>query len=107
MVESAFMASDQKETQKTGEKEFKEDPEEKLTSIDQGLRLLRQVLKDPVQVIFLILGIVALIGFGPFIHYCSIYTDNAIKNKEIEEATKSNIGDLIKAEMQDSDTKDD
>ena len=37
----------------------------------------------------------------------SALKDNAIKNKEIEEATKSNIGDLIKAEMQDSDTKDD
>ena len=36
----------------------------------------------------------------------SALKDNAIKNKEIEEATKSNIGDLIKAEMQDSDTKD-
>ena len=32
--------------------------------------------------------------------------DNALKNKEIEEATKSNIGDLIKAEMQDSDKED-
>ena len=37
----------------------------------------------------------------------SALKDNAIKNKEIEEASKSNIGDLIKAEMQDSDTKDD
>jgi small subunit ribosomal protein S1 len=37
----------------------------------------------------------------------SALKDNAIKNKEIEEATKSNIGDLIKAEMQDSDIKDD
>ena len=37
----------------------------------------------------------------------SALKDNAIKNKEIEEATKSNIGDLIKAEMKDSDTKDD
>ena len=36
----------------------------------------------------------------------SALKDNAIKNKEIEEATKSNIGDLIKAEMKDSDTKD-
>jgi len=33
----------------------------------------------------------------------SALKDNALKNKEIEEATKSNIGDLIKAEMQDSD----
>ena len=32
--------------------------------------------------------------------------DNALKNKEIEEATKSNIGDLIKAEMQDTDKDD-
>ena len=32
--------------------------------------------------------------------------DNAIKNKEIEEASKSNIGDLIKAEMEDSDPED-
>ena len=32
--------------------------------------------------------------------------DNAIKNKEIEEASKSNIGDLIKAEMKDSDSED-
>ena len=32
--------------------------------------------------------------------------DNAIKNKEIEEASKSNIGDLIKAEMEDSDSED-
>ena len=31
------------------------------------------------------------------------YPDDPIKNKEIEEATKSNIGDLIKAEMKDSD----
>ncbi len=36
----------------------------------------------------------------------SALKDNAMKNKEIEEATKSNIGDLIKAEMEDSDTKD-
>ncbi len=36
----------------------------------------------------------------------SALKDNALKNKEIEEATKSNIGDLIKAEMQDSDDKD-
>ena len=36
----------------------------------------------------------------------SALKDNALKNKEIEEATKSNIGDLIKAEMEDSDTKD-
>ena len=35
----------------------------------------------------------------------SALKDNALKNKEIEEATKSNIGDLIKAEM-DSDIKD-
>jgi small subunit ribosomal protein S1 len=33
----------------------------------------------------------------------SALKDNAIKNKEIEEATKSNIGDLIKAEIKDSD----
>ena len=32
--------------------------------------------------------------------------DNALKNKQIEEATKSNIGDLIKAEMQDTDKED-
>ncbi len=36
----------------------------------------------------------------------SALKDNAQKNKEIEEATKSNIGDLIKAEMTDSDKKD-
>ena len=36
----------------------------------------------------------------------SALKDNAIKNKEIEEATKSNIGDLIKAEMKDSDKED-
>ena len=36
----------------------------------------------------------------------SALKDNAIKNKEIEEATKSNIGDLIKAEMKDSDKDD-
>ena len=36
----------------------------------------------------------------------SALKDNALKNKEIEEATKSNIGDLIKAEMQDSDKED-
>ena len=36
----------------------------------------------------------------------SALKDNALKNKEIEEATKSNIGDLIKAEMQDSDDED-
>ena len=36
----------------------------------------------------------------------SALKDNAIKNKEIEEATKSNIGDLIKAEMKDSDAED-
>ena len=33
----------------------------------------------------------------------SALKDNAQKNKAIEEATKSNIGDLIKAEMEDSD----
>ena len=32
--------------------------------------------------------------------------DNAIKNKEIEQATKSNIGDLIKAEMKETDKED-
>jgi small subunit ribosomal protein S1 len=36
----------------------------------------------------------------------SALKDNALKNKEIEEATKSNIGDLIKAEMQDADKED-
>jgi len=36
----------------------------------------------------------------------SALKDNAIKNKAIEEATKSNIGDLIKAEMKDSDKED-
>ena len=36
----------------------------------------------------------------------SALKDNALKNKEIEEATKSNIGDLIKAEMQDADNED-
>ncbi len=36
----------------------------------------------------------------------SALKDNALKNKEIEEATKSNIGDLIKAEMLDSDKED-
>ena len=36
----------------------------------------------------------------------SALKDNALKNKEIEEATKSNIGDLIKAEMEDSDKED-
>ena len=33
----------------------------------------------------------------------SALKDNAQKNKEIEEATKSNIGDLIKAEMKETD----
>jgi len=37
----------------------------------------------------------------------SALKDNALKNKEIEEASKSNIGDLIKAEMQDSEKGDD
>jgi small subunit ribosomal protein S1 len=32
--------------------------------------------------------------------------DNALKNKEIENASKSNIGDLIKAEMQETDKED-
>ena len=36
----------------------------------------------------------------------SALKDNALKNKEIEEATKSNIGDLIKAEMKDADKQD-
>jgi small subunit ribosomal protein S1 len=36
----------------------------------------------------------------------SALKDNALKNKEIEEATKSNIGDLIKAEMKDSSSED-
>ena len=36
----------------------------------------------------------------------SALKDNALKNKQIEEATKSNIGDLIKAEMQDTDKED-
>ena len=36
----------------------------------------------------------------------SALKDNAQKNKEIEEATKSNIGDLIKAEMEDSKSED-
>ena len=36
----------------------------------------------------------------------SALRDNAQKNKEIEDATKSNIGDLIKAEMEDSDQVD-
>ena len=33
----------------------------------------------------------------------SALKDNAIKNKEIEKASSSNIGDLIKAEMDDTD----
>ena len=33
----------------------------------------------------------------------SALKDNALKNKEIEEASKSNIGDLIKAEMEETD----
>ena len=36
----------------------------------------------------------------------SALKDNAKKNREIEEASKSNIGDLIKAEMQDVDKGD-
>ena len=36
----------------------------------------------------------------------SALKDNALKNREIEEATNTNIGDLIKAEMQDSDKED-
>tara|TARA_Y100000746_G_scaffold618_1_gene556 strand:- start:17187 stop:18872 length:1686 start_codon:yes stop_codon:yes gene_type:complete len=36
----------------------------------------------------------------------SALRDNAQKNREIEDATKSNIGDLIKAEMEDSDAVD-
>ena len=32
--------------------------------------------------------------------------DNAAKNKEIEEANKSNLGDLIKAELEDSKSED-
>ena len=36
----------------------------------------------------------------------SALKDNAQKNKEIEEATKSNIGDLIKAEMEESKSED-
>ena len=36
----------------------------------------------------------------------SALQDNAQKNKEIEDATKSNIGDLIKAEMEDSEIED-
>ena len=36
----------------------------------------------------------------------SALKDNAQKNKEIEEATKSNIGDLIKAEMKETDKED-
>ena len=35
----------------------------------------------------------------------SALKDNAEKNKEIENATKSNIGDLIKAEMEDSNSE--
>ena len=36
----------------------------------------------------------------------SALKDNAAKNKEIEEANKSNIGDLIKAEMEDARVED-
>ena len=36
----------------------------------------------------------------------SALKDNALKNKEIEDATKSNIGDLIKAEMEDTKSED-
>ena len=36
----------------------------------------------------------------------SALKDNALKNKEIEEASKSNIGDLIKAEMEETDKVD-
>ena len=36
----------------------------------------------------------------------SALKDNAEKNKEIEEATKSNIGDLIKAEMEENQNED-
>ena len=37
----------------------------------------------------------------------SALKDNALKNKEIEQASKSNIGDLIKAEMEETDKVDD
>ena len=36
----------------------------------------------------------------------SALKDNAAKNKEIEEANKSNIGDLIKAELEDYKKED-
>tara|TARA_B100000700_G_scaffold375_1_gene520 strand:+ start:3272 stop:4957 length:1686 start_codon:yes stop_codon:yes gene_type:complete len=36
----------------------------------------------------------------------SALKDNAIKNKEIEEANKSNIGDMIKAELKEANNKD-
>ena len=36
----------------------------------------------------------------------SALQDNAQKNKEIEKATKSNIGDLIKAELGESQDQD-
>ena len=36
----------------------------------------------------------------------SALRDNAQKNKEIEDASKSNIGDLIKAEIEDSKAED-
>ena len=36
----------------------------------------------------------------------SALKDNALKNKEIEEASASNIGDLIKAEMEETDIVD-
>jgi Ribosomal protein S1 len=36
----------------------------------------------------------------------SALKDNAKKNKQIEDATSSNIGDLIKAEIKESEIKD-
>ena len=34
----------------------------------------------------------------------SALEENLLKNKEIEEASKSNLGDMIKAEIEDKDT---
>lgn len=45
------------------------------------MKEFKQLLKSPIQLFFLLCGLVALIGIGPFTYYCYKYTEKAIENK--------------------------
>ena len=42
---------------------------------------MKQILKMPIQIIFLLCGLLAIVGVGPFTYYCYSYIDESHKNK--------------------------